>query len=288
MSRRRRPSAGALRGASPGSYGLAVRVPTPQLGAVPRPPACAPERRRSDSARAWRIRLSNPFEAFVFYIVFLFSVTLHEAAHAWAARRGGDPTAYHGGQVSLDPLPHIRREPFGMVILPIITVLISGWPFGYASAPYDPEWAHRHPRRAAWMSLAGPGANLLLVVAAALFIRLGLASGVFFPPDSVEFARVTGAVAGGIWGGLALMLSVLFSMNLVLVLLNLLPLPPLDGSGAVPLFLGPEATERYREFVRRPGLAWIGILVAWKLLDVLYDPLFVLSVNLLYPHVRYG
>ena len=76
----------------------------------------------------------------VYYIVFLFSTTLHEAAHAWAAKLGGDLTAYHGGQVSLDPTPHIRREPFGMVVLPILSTLVSGWPFGFASAPYDPQW----------------------------------------------------------------------------------------------------------------------------------------------------
>ncbi|HEX7241363.1 MAG TPA: hypothetical protein VF263_13895, partial [Longimicrobiaceae bacterium] len=88
-------------------------------------------------------------QGLTYYIVFLFSTTLHEAAHAWAAYRGGDPTAYHGGQVSLDPRPHIRREPVGMVLLPVVSVLLSGWPFGFASAPYDPNWAVRHPKRAA-------------------------------------------------------------------------------------------------------------------------------------------
>ena len=91
----------------------------------------------------------------------------------WAALRGGDPTAYHGGQVSLDPRAHIRREPFGMVALPLISVVVSGWPFGFASAPYDPHWAMRYPRRAAWMALAGPAGNLLLVLAAVLAIRVG-------------------------------------------------------------------------------------------------------------------
>ena len=89
----------------------------------------------------------------VYYVVFLFSTTLHEAAHAWAAIRGGDPTAYHGGQVSLDPRAHIRREPFGMVGLPLISVVLSGWPFGFASAPCDPRWAMRYPKRAAWIGI---------------------------------------------------------------------------------------------------------------------------------------
>src|SRR5215217_6143925 len=98
-------------------------------------------------------------DAIIYYIVFLFSTTLHEAAHAWAAKRGGDLTAYHGGQVSLSPVPHIRREPFGMLVLPLASSLLTGWPFGYASAPYDREWARREPRKAAWMALAGPAAN---------------------------------------------------------------------------------------------------------------------------------
>ena len=91
----------------------------------------------------------------VWYVVFLLSTTCHEASHAWAAKLGGDLTAFHGGQVSLDPIPHIRREPFGMVIFPLLTYATGGWMMGWASAPYDPSWSERYPRRAAWMSLAG-------------------------------------------------------------------------------------------------------------------------------------
>ena len=65
---------------------------------------------------------------FVYYVIFLLSTTVHEASHALAAKLGGDLTAYHGGQVTLDPRPHVAREPFGMVILPVIAVLLSGWP----------------------------------------------------------------------------------------------------------------------------------------------------------------
>ena len=83
-------------------------------------------------------------DGLILYAVFLFSTTLHEAAHAWAALKGGDPTAHHGGQVTLAPWPHIRREPFGMVILPLITTAASGWPLGYASVPFDPRWAMLH------------------------------------------------------------------------------------------------------------------------------------------------
>ena len=94
------------------------------------------------------------------YLVFLYSTTLHEAAHAWAALKLGDDTAYQGGQVTLDPTPHIRREPIGMVVVPLLSFLFGGWMIGWASTPYDPDWAMRYPRRSAWMSLAGPALTL--------------------------------------------------------------------------------------------------------------------------------
>ncbi len=128
----------------------------------------------------------------LWYFVFLYSTVCHEAAHAWAALKLGDDTAYRGGQVSLDPVPHIRREPVGMVLFPIITFLMNAshgvtWMMGWASAPYDPVWAARNPRHAAWMALAGPGANLLLVVAAGMCIRLGLAAGWFTTHGALHF-----------------------------------------------------------------------------------------------------
>ena len=138
-------------------------------------------------------------DAVIYYVVFLFSTTLHEAAHAWAAARGGDLTAYHGGQVSLSPIPHIKREPVGMVVLPLISVLTTGWPFGYASAPFDRDWASRYPKRAGWMALAGPAANLLLVIIAAILVRIGVAAHVFFPPETVRFGEIAGTVDGGMW-----------------------------------------------------------------------------------------
>jgi hypothetical protein len=87
--------------------------------------------------------------ALLWYVALLFSLCCHEAAHAWAAKRGGDPTAYLGGQVSLDPRPHIRREPFGTVIMPLFAFVAAGWMIGWASTPFDPHWAVRYPRRAA-------------------------------------------------------------------------------------------------------------------------------------------
>ncbi len=124
------------------------------------------------------------------YLVFLFSTTFHEAAHAWSALKLGDDTAHRGGQVTLDPTPHIKRAPFGMVVVPIISYLMGGWMIGWASAPYDPRWAAANPRKSALMSLAGPAANLILVIIAAILIRGGIAFHVFESPESGSTLRM--------------------------------------------------------------------------------------------------
>jgi Zn-dependent protease len=227
-------------------------------------------------------------EGLLYFAVFLFSTTLHEAAHAWAALRGGDPTAYHGGQVSLDPWPHIRREPFGMVVLPLVSVLVSGWPLGFASAPYDPQWAERYPRRAAWMALAGPTANFALVLLAGLALRLGALSGGLTPPETIHF----GALAAGsspAWALAGRVASAVFSMNLLLTAFNLLPVPPLDGSAVLSLGFAPETARRYQGFLRStPMLGWIGMFAAWHVFDIVFDPIFTAAASLLYPGVTYG
>jgi len=231
----------------------------------------------------------NLASALVYYLVFLYSTTVHEAAHAWAAKLGGDLTAYHGGQVSLDPRPHIKREPIGMLVLPLVSALLSGWPMGFASAPYDPAWAMRHPRRAAWMALAGPAANLLLVILAGVAIRVGILAGVFHAPESVNFDRIVSGAESGLWPAVAFFVSVTFALNLVLFALNLLPIPPLDGSAALPLILSDSATRRYQDFMRRnAGLGLIGIFVAWQVFDKVFQPVFLMAVNLLYPGMKYG
>ncbi|HEY5656419.1 MAG TPA: site-2 protease family protein [Myxococcota bacterium] len=231
--------------------------------------------------------MQDPIAALAFYVVFVFSTTLHEASHAWAAKRGGDLTAYHGGQVSIDPRPHIRREPFGMVVLPVLSLLLSGWPFGFASAPYDARWARSHPDRAAWMSLAGPAANLGLILLAALLIRAGIQLDVLTPPHQVSFAHITASEVSRFWSGVGTLLGIFFSLNLVLFLLNMLPIPPLDGSGALPLLLTREAGERWREFANQPMLGWVGILIAWTIFGEIFLPVFFAAVRLLYPEMNY-
>jgi Zn-dependent protease len=220
----------------------------------------------------------------VWYVVFLLSTTCHEAAHAWAAQIGGDRTAFHGGQVSLDPLPHIRREPFGMVLFPILSYVAGGWMMGWASAPYDPFWAQRHPRRAAWMSLAGPCANFALAILAGIFIHVGIWTGALRYPESVSFMHVVQAATGGVASGLATFLSLMFSLNLLLGVFNLLPIPPLDGFSVIGIFLPEHAARRFQEFgwsIR--SFTFVGLLLAWRVFEPIFDPIFGLSLRALYP-----
>jgi Zn-dependent protease len=224
----------------------------------------------------------------VWYVAFLFSLTVHEAAHALAALRLGDPTAYEGGQVSLNPLPHIKREPFGTVLVPLLSFALAGWMMGWASAPYNPAWAERHPRRAAWMALAGPGSNLLLVLLAGLGIRVGMAVGALQAPVRLGFASVVEATTAGPVEGVATFLSILFTLNLLLCLFNLIPLPPLDGSAALALVLSPSAASQWKAFMRQPMMAMVGLIIAWRLIGYLFSPIFMLAIRALYPELRFG
>jgi len=138
------------------------------------------------------------------------------------------------------------------------------------------------------MALAGPAGNLFLVLTAAFVIRLGMLTGHFYAPESVEVARIGAAVSPGIGQGVIRILSMLFSMNLILVILNMIPLPPLDGSEVITLLMRPEQIDRYRRLIHTPGLGIVGLLLAWHLFDPVFDLVFVAAVNCLYPGAGYG
>ena len=224
---------------------------------------------------------------FLWYLAFLFSLTCHEASHALAARWGGDLTAAEGGQATLNPLPHIRREIFGTTIVPILSYALGGWMIGWGSAPFDPHWRFRHPHRAAWMALAGPAANFVLMLGAVLAIRMGILAGALVKPASARFTRVVAAAHPGPLEGVAILLSIMFSLNLLLALFNLLPVPPLDGNGAICLLFTEDFARRFRAATNNPTLAMIGLLVCWKVFGYLFDPLFRLALNVLYPGAGY-
>jgi Zn-dependent protease len=223
---------------------------------------------------------------FLWFLAFLFSTTVHEAMHALAALRGGDPTAYHGGQVSLSPIPHIRREPIGMLIVPLITALTQGWAIGWASTPYDPRWAAHYPKRAAVMAAAGPAGNLLIAIVALVLIKTGLAAGWFVMPDRVTFEHLVGAAdAGKSFAGE--LLSIFLTLNVLLCAFNLLPLPPLDGASVIGLFVPESVAFRLREFSRTGMFQMVGLLIAWKIFPVIVGPLFTLILKAVYPSFGY-
>lgn len=199
----------------------------------------------------------------IWFVVFLFSTTCHEGAHALAARWGGDPTA--SNQVTLNPLPHVLREPFGMVVIPILSFVMGGYMIGWASTPYDPTWSYRHPHRAARMALAGPLANFTLMLAAAFAIRVGVAAGFFRPPSGFGFTFAEAADPTGIGVLLASFLSITFFLNLILGTFNLLPVPPLDGHAGVTILLPEDKARSFLDLFRKQEFAWMGLLIAWAL-----------------------
>src|SRR5260370_25915447 len=113
-----------------------------------------------------------------------------------------------------------------MVVFPILSLIVTGNLFGWASAPYDPLWERRHPRRAAWMALAGPATNYTLMLIAAVILRLGWA---------FHWLRGDGSTALADFA--ASLLGVFFFLNLLLGTFNLLPVPPLDGSTGIMFFM---------------------------------------------------
>ncbi|MEP6673144.1 MAG: site-2 protease family protein [Chthoniobacter sp.] len=222
-------------------------------------------------------------DGLLWYIVFLYSTVCHEAAHAWTALKLGDDTAYRGGQVTLDPLPHIRREPIGMVVVPLISFLSAGWMIGWASAPYDPGWALRNPRRCAMMSLAGPAANMVIVMLAGLLLRAGVEWHLWEEPFSFAPAHLAEPMAAGLYPWVVKLLSIAFSLNLLLAVFNLLPLPPLDGSNLPLLFLPEGAAQKYLAFLWNPTMRFVGLLVAWQGFRYIFDPIRRIALHVLYP-----
>ena len=225
-------------------------------------------------------------EGIGWYLVFLLSLVLHEAAHSFTAWKLGDPTAREAGLVTLNPYPHIRREPFGTFVIPILSFIIGGWMAGWGSAPYDPEWARKNPGRSALMSVAGPAANLLLVLLAFVVMRIGISAGFFLSPHTIYFSHMVDMAWPGRMDAIGFLVSTFFSLNILLFLLNLLPIPPLDGSGVYRLIRG-NVGEKISAVLRSPFVAIGGIMVAWKLIDVIYPAAQSLAIKLLYPGVTY-
>lgn len=219
----------------------------------------------------------------LWYGAFLFSLTCHEAAHAFVAWRGGDDTAYRSGQVTLNPIPHVVREPLGTVLVPILSFFQFGGMIGWASAPYDPYWEDRHPRRAAIMSAAGPLANVILAAIAFAVLYAGLVAGTWSYPSVVGLDRLVEAPAEAAawthWAGH--LASVFLSLNVLLALFNAVPCPPLDGASVL-AGLVPALRKPYRSLRGSWFASLAGFVVASFVIRTLYVPLLGFVINRLH------
>ncbi len=225
---------------------------------------------------------------FLWFLAFLFSTTVHEAMHALAALRGGDPTAYHGGQVSLSPVPHVKREPIGMLVVPLLTALTQGWAIGWASTPYDPRWAAHYPRRAALMAAAGPAGNLAIAVVAFALIKIGLMAGWFIAPDTVSFDKIVASPMGDGQTFIGAMLSIFLTLNVLLCAFNLIPLPPLDGAAVIGLFVPERTAVQLQQLSYSPIFQIAGLVIAWRVFPAIVSPLFGLLLRAVHPGLGYS
>lgn len=180
----------------------------------------------------------------------IFAITLHEVAHGWAASKLGDQTAKMLGRLTLNPLKHI--DPIGTIIVPLALLFFGGFVFGWAKAvPVDTRNFKNPGRDMAWVAVAGPAANLVMAFLWALIAKLGMMLQVSSP--EVGMFLIYSGLAG-------------VSINLILLVLNLIPIPPLDGSRVLSAFLPKKLAWQYNQispygFFIILGLMFLGILM---------------------------
>lgn len=207
----------------------------------------------------------DPGQIAVAFAVFLFSTTVHEAAHAWMAWKWGDSTAKDLGRITLNPIPHI--DPVGTVIVPLATLIMSGGIMGWASTPVDKS-RMRDPRWGDfWTSAAGPLSNLMLAIVSFVLLKVVLRSSLGDMIGDFE-APVSALLWTGVW------------LNIVLMILNLLPIPPLDGSHLLQNLL-PDSLADIYEQVRPFGLILLIVVGASGLLGRLVNPVIFWARSLL-------
>ncbi len=201
----------------------------------------------------------------VWALPLIFAITVHEAAHGWVASKLGDKTAKMLGRVTLNPLKHI--DMIGTVLVPAVLLFFGGFIFGWAK-PVPVDWRNlKNIRRdAALVAIAGPCSNLLMAIFWAgiaklgtIFVHQGLQAAVFL-----------------IYVGMAGI-----SINLMLGLLNLIPIPPLDGSRVVSALLSPRLAIQY-ENIQRYGFMILLVLIFTGVLTFILQPPYVLLQNLIY------
>jgi Zn-dependent protease len=185
----------------------------------------------------------------VFTIPVIFAITLHEVAHGWVANHLGDNTAKQEGRLTLNPLSHI--DPIGTVLVPGIMFFTVGFMFGWAKpVPVNPSRLHQPRRDMALVAIAGPGANLLMMVFWTLAVRLGYETQLEF----IVLMGYTGMI-----------------INLILMVLNLLPILPLDGGRIVNSLLPLKYARMYAK-TEIIGLVLVLVLLFSGILNTVFDP----------------
>ncbi len=199
----------------------------------------------------------------IYAIPIIFAITVHEVAHGWVASKLGDPTAKMLGRLTLNPIKHM--DPIGTVVLPLIMIILTPYAFGWAK-PVPVDWRNlRQPRRdMALVAIAGPAANLLMLIFWSLFL-------VFVSSMSASSAYLNQLLNE--------MAGVGIIINIVLIALNMLPLPPLDGSRIVAAFLSPSMAIKYQQ-LERWGLPILIILIFTGVLGKILGPMIAFMLSL--------
>lgn len=200
----------------------------------------------------------------VAFVPLVFGIILHEVAHGWMARRCGDPTATMLGRVTLNPLPHI--DPIGLAVF-VITSLTSPFIFGWAKpVPINPRNFHELRKDTILVSFAGPAANFILALTCGLCLRILLE---YFPAEEWQHSSI--------WAYFFLMFSSGIIINFTLAWLNLLPIPPLDGSKILWAILPIDMGYSYMQ-AERYGLIIFILLLLTGLLSYILYPLINISI----------
>jgi Zn-dependent protease len=196
-------------------------------------------------------------QVFILFTVLLFSLTVHEMAHAWTADRLGDPTARLLGRVTLNPIAHI--DPIGTILFPLIAI-VTGVPIlGWAKpVPVNLRQLRIDRRDYMLVAAAGPASNIVMAVAAAAFVALVPVS-----PQVLGEPNVSAPVAR--------FLTVMVRLNVLLAVFNMLPIPPLDGGNVLSGLL-PRDAARLLDYIRP-----YGFIVLYAL--ILTDAFFYLVVR---------
>ncbi|MBN1879970.1 site-2 protease family protein [bacterium] len=186
-------------------------------------------------------------------VVIIISLSVHEFAHAWVADYLGDPTAKNLGRMSLNPIVHI--DPIGTIMLPLVLSFTGLGVFGWAK-PVPVNLSNlRYPRRDdALVSIAGPASNLMLALFCSVIVRSLLFIGT--ESDGVHF--------------ILFILVSLIRINILLMLFNLLPISPLDGSGVIQMFLSPKALFNYKQLSRKITIVFLAILLLTNWIYIFY------------------